>query len=98
MIGMIVSGIPIKIGIGSNHIVIAVSAIIASLTYLIKSTSSDTLIIPWNVIAITVPAVIIGAQVSPYAADKINRNTLEQMFLGLLIILGIYTFYMGVLR
>ena len=98
MIGMISSGIPIKIGIGSNHIVIAVSAIIASLTYLIQSSSSHTIQIPWNVIAITVPAVIIGAQLSPYAADKMNKDTLEKMFLGLLVILAIYTLYMGVLR
>ena len=74
MIGMIYSGIPIRVGIGSNHIVIAVSAILASVTYLIRSTSSDTILIPWNVILITVPAVIIGAQFSPYAADRINKK------------------------
>ena len=98
MIGMIYSGIPIRVGIGSNHIVIAVSAILASVTYLIRSTSSDTILIPWNVILITVPAVIIGAQFSPYAADRINKKTLENMFAGLLIVLAIYTFYTGVIR
>lgn len=98
MIGMITSGIPLKIGIGSNHIVVAVSAIIASITYFLRSSSSDILVIPWNVIAITVPAVIIGAQLSPYAADQINIKILERMFLGLLIFLAFYTLYMGVLR
>jgi uncharacterized membrane protein YfcA len=97
MIGMLLSGIPIRVGIGSNHIVIAVSAIIASLTYLFRSTSGSILI-PWNVIAITVPAVILGAQVSPYAADRVNKKTLEKMFLALLVVLAIYTLYTGVLR
>ena len=98
MIGMIISGIPLKIGIGSNHVVIAASAIIASITYLVRSSGSDTIQIPWNVIAITVPAVIIGAQLSPYAADKINIKILEKMFVGLLFILAIYTLWMGILH
>lgn len=98
MIGMITSGIPIKIGIGSNHVIIAVSAIIASGTYLFQSTISETIQVPWNVIAITVPAVIIGAQLSPYAADNVNIKILEHMFIGLLIVLAIYTLYMGVLQ
>jgi uncharacterized membrane protein YfcA len=97
MIGMIMSGIPIRVGIGSNHIVIAVSAIIASVTYLVRSASSPSLVIPWNVIAITVPAVIIGAQFSPYAADRVNRKTLETMFSGLLFILAVYTLYISFL-
>ncbi|MBN1165990.1 MAG: sulfite exporter TauE/SafE family protein [Methanospirillaceae archaeon] len=98
MIGMILSGIPIKIGIGSNHVIIAVSAIIASIMYAFLSFSSEFIVIPWNVIAITVPAVIIGAQFSPYATDRVDIRILEWMFLGLLVILAVYTFYMGVIR
>ncbi len=98
MIGMITSGIPMKVGIGSNHVIIAISAIIASLTYLIRSTTSPSIQVPWNVIAVTVPAVIIGAQLSPYATDRVNKTILERMFMGLLTILAVYTLYMGVFR
>ena len=98
MTGMILSGIPLRVGIGSNHVIIAVSAIIASCTYLVRSLYSPSLVIPWNVIAITVPAVIIGAQLSPYATDRVNRTTLERMFSGLLIVLAVYTLYTGVIR
>ena len=98
MVSMILSGIPMRVGIGTNHIVVATSAIIASFTYLFRSMGTEAVQIPWNVIAITVPAVLIGGQFAPLIADGIKTGILEKLLIILLIGLAIALVIMGVIR
>ena len=97
MVSMIASGIPIKVGVGTNHIVVAISAIVASFTYLFRSMGTD-IQIPWNVIAITVPAVLIGGQIAPLIADRVKTERLEWLLIGLLLALSVLLVYMGIIR
>jgi uncharacterized membrane protein YfcA len=98
MVSMILSGIPMKVGIGTNHIVVASSAIIASFTYLFRAMGTETVQIPWNVIAITVPAVLIGGQFAPLIADGVRTDILEKLLIILLLGLAVALVYMGVIR
>lgn len=98
MVSMIISGIPTKVGIGTNHIVVATSAIVASFTYLFRSMGNEAIQIPWNVIAITVPAVLIGGQFAPLIADEIRTDILKKILVLLLLTLAIALVYMGIVR
>lgn len=94
MVSMIVSGIPAKVGVGTNHIIVAGTAIVASIAHLISSSAGGSAT-PWNIIAMTVPAVIIGGQLAPYVAAKMNTAVLEKVLSILFIILAIALLYIG---
>ncbi len=95
VISMIISGIPAKIGIGTSHIIVAGTAIVASITHLARSSATGSGEIPWNIIAMTVPAVIIGGQVAPYVAARLNTIILEKFLSVLFIVLAIALLFIG---
>lgn len=82
IISMILSNIPTRIAIGTSHIVVASTAIIASTIHVALASAGDNLI-PWNLLFITVPAVILGGQLAPYVAAKLPTKLLER-FISLL--------------
>ncbi len=94
VVSMIVSGIPAKVGVGTNHIIVAGTAIVASTAHLIGSSAGGSAT-PWNIIAMTVPAVIIGGQLAPYVAAKMNTAVLEKVLSVLFIVLAIALLYIG---
>ena len=95
VISMVVSGIPAKVGVGSNHIVVAGTAIIASIIHIVGTSVSGNAQIPWNIIAMTVPAVIIGGQVAPYIAAKLDTVVMEKILSVVFVILAFALLYIG---
>ncbi len=92
---MIVSGIPAKMGVRTNHIIVAGTAIVASTTHLLRAPASGGVETPWNIIAMTVPAVIIGGQLAPFVAAKMNTAVLEKVLSVLFVFLAIALLYIG---
>jgi uncharacterized membrane protein YfcA len=88
IISMILSNIPTRIAVGTSHLVVASTAIIASIIH-ISFTSTPGGLIPWNIPFITVPAVIIGGQLAPYVTAKLPTKTLEKFISALFIIIAI---------
>ncbi|MDT8358689.1 MAG: hypothetical protein RQ758_09335 [Methanomicrobiaceae archaeon] len=42
-----------------------------------RNVGAETLTVPWNIIMMTVPAVIIGGQLAPLVAARIDTRLLE---------------------
>lgn len=82
IVSMILSDIPTRIAIGTSHLIVATTAIAASITHLALLPVPGEQI-PWNLPLMTVPAVIIGGQLAPYLAAKLPTKTLE-IFISIL--------------
>jgi len=92
---MILSGIPAKIAVGSNHLIVAITVVIASAAYLIRNVGVDVFHVPWNVVVMTVPAVIIGGQLAPIVAVRLDTRVLEKVLMILFIVLANALVYIG---
>lgn len=88
ILSMSITNIPIRIAIGTSHIIVAFTAIIASITHVIILNQTNILI-PWNIVILTVPAVIIGGQIAPYISTKLKTSFLELFVILLFSILSI---------
>ncbi len=88
IISMILTKIPTRIAVGTSHIVVASTAIIASFIHvsLVNSTLDS---VPWNIPFITVPAVIIGGQLAPYITSKLPTKWLERFISALFLLIAI---------
>jgi len=94
IVSMLVTDIPIRVAIGTSHIIVASTAAIASLTHLTQS-AARSMPTPWNILFMTVPAVILGGQTAPYVATKLRAQTLEYAVSALFLIIAITLIYMG---
>jgi uncharacterized membrane protein YfcA len=52
---------------------------------------------PWNILFMTVPAVIMGGQLAPHIAAKAKTSALEKFAAGLFFILALALIYSGTL-
>ncbi len=86
IISMLFSHIPIRIAIGTSHVVVSATAIIASVIHVIMAAhgagegGED---FPWNIVVMTIPAGVIAGQISPYVASKLPTKALERVMAGL---------------
>lgn len=92
---MILSGIRAKIGVGSNHLIVAATAAIASVAYLIRNVRVDAFHVPWNVLMMTIPAVLIGGQLASIVAARLDTRLLEWVLMVLFVILAVALAYIG---
>jgi len=90
IIATMLSHIPTRIGIGTSHLIVATTAIVASLVHFLLASGAGTVAVafPWNIPAMTVPAVIAGGQLAPYVAAKLPTRYLEKFVSGLFIIIA----------
>jgi hypothetical protein len=64
IVSMVITKIPVRVAIGTSHLIVALTAIVASLTHISQSLARN-IETPWNIVFMTVPAVIIGVR-SPH--------------------------------
>ncbi|WP_121820555.1 sulfite exporter TauE/SafE family protein [Halostella salina] len=75
--------VPVRVAIGTNHIVVATTAIIASLVHvfggaLVPGAHSLSLAsTPWNMVVFTVPATVLGGQIAPYVSNTLDTGTIK---------------------
>ncbi len=91
---LILRRIPIRVAIGTSHAIIAVTAIAAAVPHVYEVTVAERPL-PWNVIAMTVPAVTITAQASSYVAGYLPQDLMKKIIAALLVILGLFTIGRG---
>jgi len=94
IVSMLMTDIPIRVAIGTSHIIVASTATIASITHLSQS-AAHNISTPWNILFMTVPAVILGGQTAPYVAAKLRTSILEYAVSALFIIISLALIYMG---
>ena len=88
----ILRGIPVRLAAGNAHLIIAAASISAAITHLtVDATTGATL--PWNILAATVPAVMIGGQVASIVAGRMPQTTLRLVLSCFLAFVGVISFY-----
>ncbi len=96
IISMLLSGLPTRVAIGTSHLVVASTAIFASLIHALSAGGGGAGI-PWNIPFITVPAVILGGQAAPYLAAKLPTVLLERFISVLFVVIATSLLYLAFL-
>jgi uncharacterized membrane protein YfcA len=84
IISQLRTDVPARVAIGTNHIIVATTAILASLVHVFAGsvlpgvhslTLSST---PWNMVVFTVPATVTGGQIAPYVSNALETETIQK--------------------
>lgn len=82
-------GVPVAIAAATSVAVVIVTAVCASFTLIGQLVSEAGLAaVPWNLVAYTIPGVIIGGQIGPRLQGRISHRTMELSIAGLFVVLG----------
>ncbi len=88
----VLRGMPVRMAAGNAHLIIAGASLSAAFTHLLVAAGEGTEI-PWNILATTVPAVLVGGQIAGFLAGRIPQQALRMVlasFLGLIGVLSLY--------
>ncbi len=77
VVAMIETGVPLHVAIGTTHLVVAMTSLIASGIHLAGAAVTGAGV-PWNLLVVTVPGVVIGGQMAPYVAARIKTHFFEE--------------------
>ncbi|QLH80232.1 sulfite exporter TauE/SafE family protein [Halosimplex pelagicum] len=108
IISMLSTKVPVRVAIGTNHIIVAVTAVLASLVHVFGGTVLSAAGIhipgvhglslastPWNMVVFTVPATVTGGQIAPYVSNALETDTIKTFVGGLFAIIAIALFGMA---
>ncbi|SEO60171.1 Uncharacterized membrane protein YfcA [Halogranum amylolyticum] len=100
IISMLSTKVPVRVAIGTNHIVVALTAILASLVHvfgggLVGGHSLSLASTPWNMVVFTVPATVIGGQIAPYVSNALETDTIKNFVGVLFAIISVALFLMA---
>jgi len=100
IISMLRTKVPVRVAIGTNHIVVAATAIIASLVHvfgggLVGGHAMNLASTPWNIVVWTVPATATGGQIAPYVSAALDTDTIKTAVGGLFAIISVALFIMA---
>jgi uncharacterized membrane protein YfcA len=88
----VLRGIPVRLAAGNAHMIIAAASISAAITHLtVDATTGAT--IPWNILAATAPAVLIGGQIASIVAGRMPQTMLRLVLSCFLALVGVISFY-----
>ena len=88
----VLRGVPVRLAAGNAHLIIAGASISAAITHLAVDATSGSHI-PWNILAATVPAVLIGGQIASVVAGRLSQTTLRLVLSSFLALIGVVSFY-----
>jgi uncharacterized membrane protein YfcA len=88
----VLRGMPPRMAAGNAHLIIAGASITAALTHLGVSAALGTSV-PWNILAATIPAVMIGGQLAALVAGRVPQHTLRLVLSGFLLFVGGISLY-----
>lgn len=92
---MILSKIPIHVAIGTNVLIVASNAFIAASAHLLHAMGTG-LEVPWNIAVMAVPGAVVGGQLAPYVAARMETERLEKSAVLLFAVIASSLIYMGV--
>jgi uncharacterized membrane protein YfcA len=100
IISMLGTKVPVRVAIGTNHIVVALTAILASLVHvfgggLVGGHSLSLASTPWNMVVFTVPATVTGGQIAPYVSDALSVRTIKRFVALLFAVIAAALFLMA---
>ncbi len=88
----VLRGIPVRLAAGNAHLIIAAASISAAVTHLGIDAATGAKM-PWNILAATVPAVLIGGQIASLVAGRMPQATLRSVLSCFLALVGVSSFY-----
>lgn len=88
----VLRGVPVRLAAGNAHLIIAAASISAAITHLAVDAATGAHI-PWNILAATVPAVLIGGQIASVVAGRLPQATLRLVLSVFLAVVGVISFY-----
>ncbi|MBV9770393.1 MAG: sulfite exporter TauE/SafE family protein [Bryobacterales bacterium] len=88
----VLRGMPVRIAAGNSHMIIFAAATAAAFTHLSVSAAQGTTV-PWNIIAASAPAVLIGGQFAGKLAGRIPQEILRLILAGFLTFIGLISAY-----
>jgi uncharacterized membrane protein YfcA len=92
----VVRGVPVRLAVGNAHFIIAGASLAAAATH-IAVIANEKATIPWNILAASVPAVLIGGQIAGFVAGRLPQNILQMVMARFLIFIGIISLYRAML-
>ncbi|WP_372910458.1 sulfite exporter TauE/SafE family protein [Salinigranum sp.] len=100
IVSMLGTKVPVRVAIGTNHIVVALTAILASLVHvfgggLVGGHSLSLATTPWNMVVFTVPATVVGGQIAPYVSNALETDTIKNFVGGLFAVISVALFLMA---
>ncbi|WP_251329000.1 sulfite exporter TauE/SafE family protein [Haloplanus pelagicus] len=100
IISMLGTKVPVRVAIGTNHIVVALTAILASLVHvfgggIVGGHSLSLASTPWNMVVFTVPATVTGGQVAPYVSNALSTRTIKRFVAMLFGVIATALFLMA---
>ncbi|WP_410766099.1 sulfite exporter TauE/SafE family protein [Haloferax sp. DFSO60] len=100
IISMLSTKVPVRVAIGTNHIVVALTAILASLVHvfgggLVGGHSLSLASTPWNMVVFTVPATVLGGQIAPYVSNALDTDTIKNFVGALFGVISLALFLMA---
>ena len=101
IISMLSTKVPVRVAIGTNHIVVALTAVLASLVHVfggqfVPGAHSISLAsTPWNMVVWTVPATVTGGQIAPYVSNALDTSLIQKGVGALFAVISIALFLMA---
>jgi uncharacterized membrane protein YfcA len=88
LIAMFTTKIPVRVAIGTSHLIVAITAITA-VTIHVWQTAALTAPISWNIPFMAVPGIIISGQLAPYVDSALSTDKLERIISILFTVIGV---------
>jgi uncharacterized membrane protein YfcA len=100
IISMLRTKVPVRVAIGTNHIVVATTAVLASLVHvfgggLVGGHTMDLASTPWDIVIWTVPATTLGGQIAPYVSAALDTSIIKKGVGVLFAIIAVALFIMA---
>jgi len=101
IISMLRTNVPVRVAIGTNHIVVALTAVLASLVHVFGGAvvpgahSLDLASTRWDMVVWTVPATVTGGQIAPYVSAAIDTSLIKKGVGALFAIIAVALFLMA---
>ncbi|MFC7027330.1 sulfite exporter TauE/SafE family protein [Halomicroarcula sp. GCM10025324] len=101
IISMLRTNVPVRVAIGSNHIVVALTAVLASLVHVFGgglvpgAHNIDLASTPWNMVVWTVPATVTGGQIAPYVSANLDTSLIKKGVGVLFAVISVALFLMA---
>jgi uncharacterized membrane protein YfcA len=109
IVSMLGTKVPVRVAIGTNHIVVATTAILASLVHVFGGGILVALVpslegsvhslrlasTPWNMVVFTVPATVTGGQVAPYVSNALEVGIIKKGVSSLFALISLALFLMA---
>jgi uncharacterized membrane protein YfcA len=101
IISMLRTNVPVRIAIGTNHIVVASTAILASVVHVFGGGlvpgghTMNLASTPWNMVIWTCPATATGGQIAPYVSAALDTGTIKKGVGALFAIIATALFLMA---